>query len=48
MNKLFENGSYGAISLQVDNGGWRRMDEYSPWYNAEFKQEKVKIMLISL
>ncbi|MEZ4982979.1 MAG: alpha/beta hydrolase-fold protein [Saprospiraceae bacterium] len=37
MNKLFENGDYGAIIIGVDNGGWRRMDEYSPWYNAELE-----------
>jgi predicted alpha/beta superfamily hydrolase len=37
MNRLHENGDYGAIIIGIDNGGWRRMDEYSPWYNAELE-----------
>ena len=29
--------SYGAIIVAVENGGWRRLDEYSPWYNDQLE-----------
>jgi predicted alpha/beta superfamily hydrolase len=28
----------GCIVVAVDNGGERRLDEYSPWVNAEYKK----------
>jgi len=37
MNALFNSGDYGAIIVAVENGGWRRMDEYSPWYNNQLE-----------
>ncbi len=30
--------SAGCIVVAVDNGGARRLDEYSPWANAEYKK----------
>lgn len=37
MNALFSAGDYGAIIIAVENGGWRRLDEYSPWYNNQLE-----------
>ncbi len=37
MNALFNAGDYGAIIVAVENGGWRRLDEYSPWYNNQLE-----------
>lgn len=37
MNALFNAGDYGAIIVAVENGGWRRLDEYSPWYNDQLE-----------
>jgi predicted alpha/beta superfamily hydrolase len=31
-------GPAGCIVVAIDNGGARRLDEYSPWPNAEYKQ----------
>ena len=36
LNALFEQGDHGAIVVAVDNGGDQRLDEYSPWVNAEY------------
>ena len=35
LNKLFNQGDYGCIVIGIDNGGSKRLDEYSPWKNAE-------------
>jgi predicted alpha/beta superfamily hydrolase len=37
LNRLFANGDYSAIVVGIENGGWRRVDEYSPWYNAQLE-----------
>lgn len=37
MNQLFGQGDFGAIIVGIENGGWRRLDEYSPWYNAQME-----------
>ena len=37
MNAMFNQGDYGAIIVAVENGGWRRLDEYSPWYNDQLE-----------
>jgi len=37
MNALFNSGDFGAIIVAVENGGWRRLDEYSPWYNNQLE-----------
>jgi predicted alpha/beta superfamily hydrolase len=36
LNELFEKGDYGAIVVGIDNGGPERLNEYSPWSNAEY------------
>lgn len=36
LNKLFNQGDYGCIVIGVDNGEGKRLDEYSPWVNAEY------------
>jgi predicted alpha/beta superfamily hydrolase len=33
LNKLFDEGDKGVIVVGIDNGGLRRIDEYSPWVN---------------
>jgi len=38
LNTLFNAGDYGAIVVGVDNGGGARLDEYSPWYNAQYNE----------
>ncbi len=40
LNQLAANGQdpSGCIVVAVDNGGSRRLDEYSPWANAEYKK----------
>jgi predicted alpha/beta superfamily hydrolase len=38
LNTLFNAGDYGAIVVGIDNGGGARLDEYSPWYNAEYNE----------
>jgi len=40
LNQLAANGQNpnGCIVVAVDNGGDRRLDEYSPWVNAEYKK----------
>jgi len=36
LNSLFEQGDYGAIVVGIDNGGGERLNEYSPWVNAQY------------
>jgi predicted alpha/beta superfamily hydrolase len=36
LNTLFNNGDYGCIVVGIDNGGADRLDEYSPWVNAQY------------
>ncbi len=36
LNELFENGDEGIIVIGIDNGGIHRLDEYSPWINAQY------------
>lgn len=36
LNDLFENGDKGIIIVGIDNGGAHRIDEYSPWVNAQY------------
>jgi predicted alpha/beta superfamily hydrolase len=36
LNLLFEQGDYGAIVVGIDNGGSERLNEYSPWVNAQY------------
>lgn len=36
LNTLFEQGDYGAIVVGIDNGGSERLNEYSPWVNAQY------------
>jgi predicted alpha/beta superfamily hydrolase len=36
LNKLFDQGDYGAIVVGIDNGGFHRIDEYIPWNNAQY------------
>ena len=36
LNKLFDKGDEGIIVIGIDNGGEHRIDEYSPWINAEY------------
>jgi len=36
LNEMFDAGDEGVIVIGVDNGGGYRIDEYSPWINAEY------------
>ncbi|MCC6463016.1 MAG: alpha/beta hydrolase [Saprospiraceae bacterium] len=36
LNRLFNQGDYGCIVVGIDNGGAKRLDEYSPWKNPEY------------
>lgn len=36
LNQLFEQGDYGTIVVGIDNGGEKRLDEYSPWKNPSY------------
>ncbi|MEO1049548.1 MAG: alpha/beta hydrolase-fold protein [Bacteroidota bacterium] len=36
MNQLFGEGQKSAIIVGIDNGGDRRMHEYSPWVNSQY------------
>ncbi len=36
LNQLFNQGDYGCIVVGIDNGGSKRLDEYSPWKNPEY------------
>ncbi len=36
MNDLFDAGDFGAIVVGIDNGGVERINEYSPWFNANY------------
>ncbi|WP_052252206.1 alpha/beta hydrolase-fold protein [Kaistella solincola] len=36
LNKLFSEGDYGAIVIGIDNGGEKRIDEYTPWNNPKY------------
>jgi metallo-beta-lactamase class B len=40
LNQLAASGQHKAecIVVAIDNGGERRLDEYSPWVNAEYKK----------
>ena len=40
LNQLAASGQdpSGCIVVAIDNGGERRLDEYSPWVNAEYKK----------
>ncbi len=36
LNTLHQQGDYGCIVVGIDNGGQFRLDEYSPWVNAQY------------
>ncbi len=36
LNKLFGEGDAGVIVVGIENGGLKRIDEYSPWVNAQY------------
>jgi len=36
LNELFTQGDYGCIVVGIDNGESHRLDEYSPWINAQY------------
>lgn len=36
LNNLFAQGDYGAIVVGIDNGGSERINEYTPWNNAQY------------
>lgn len=36
LNSLHASGNYGAIVVGIDNGSSLRLNEYSPWVNAQF------------
>ncbi len=36
LDKLFEENGFGAIVIGIDNGGVKRLDEYSPWVNEKY------------
>lgn len=36
LNTLFAQGDYGAIVVGIENGGASRLNEYSPWVNAQY------------
>lgn len=36
LNAKMEAGNYGAIVVGIDNGGADRINEYSPWVNAQY------------
>ncbi len=36
LTALHQNGNYGAIVIGIDNGGSQRLNEYSPWVNAQY------------
>ncbi|MDO7883907.1 alpha/beta hydrolase [Hymenobacter cheonanensis] len=40
LNRLAREGQdpTGCLVVAIDNGGARRLDEYSPWVNAEYKK----------
>jgi len=37
LNKLYKEKNIGLIVVGIDNGGSKRMDEYSPWQNDRYK-----------
>lgn len=36
LNNLFAQGDYGVIVVGIDNGGSERINEYTPWNNAQY------------
>jgi predicted alpha/beta superfamily hydrolase len=36
LNTLHQQGDYGCIVVGIDHGGTARLDEYSPWVNAQY------------
>jgi predicted alpha/beta superfamily hydrolase len=36
LNSLFAAGDFGCIVVGIDNGGAERLNEYSPWKNAQY------------
>ena len=36
LTELFEQGDEGCIVVGIDNGGDKRLDEYSPWVNISY------------
>lgn len=36
LNKLYEDKNLQLIVVGVDNGGFKRLDEYSPWKNSKY------------
>jgi predicted alpha/beta superfamily hydrolase len=36
LDSMFLKGDYGAIVVGIDNGGSQRLNEYSPWTNAQY------------
>ena len=37
LNELHAAGDYGCIVIGIENGGVHRLNEYSPWYNAQYQ-----------
>lgn len=36
LNDLHSKGDPGVIAVAIDNGGGKRIDEYSPWVNSQY------------
>lgn len=36
LDTLYDAGDYGCIVVGIDNGGSNRLNEYSPWTNAQY------------
>ncbi len=36
LNRLYNDGDYGAIVVGIDNGGNERINEYTPWNNPQY------------
>ncbi len=36
LDSLYQIGDFGAIVVGIDNGGGKRLDEYSPWINPQY------------
>lgn len=36
LDSMYLKGDYGAIVVGIDNGGSQRLNEYSPWTNAQY------------
>jgi predicted alpha/beta superfamily hydrolase len=48
LNSLFDEGDEGCIVVGIENGGENRIDEYSPWENAEYGGGEGDAYLLSI